>query len=217
MLGRRGRPREPPSGWERFCRDQAREKLADFLEQARTYRSRDLTAAGIPDSHFASQFSAYLQDELAVRGTCGDHTNTVATGDDRSTTTMNGSATHGHAQGPRHGGYQYAQARPTRASTTSTGASKGKSWWNIFKHKWSNKAGGRGRTSSATEAAASVVLEGTVHLLDMKDPSQELSWQPCKLVLVQEQGNYQLEVFCPPKVRRWFQPCSCVAVDLAKL
>lgn len=195
MLGRRGRSREPPSGWERFCRDQAREKAADFFQQVRAYRSRDPTVAVIPESQLASRFAAYLQDELTLLGLGEGYADVVVTSEERSA--MNGSATY-HAQ-------VQVQPQPARQSTASSGSAKGKSWWNMLKHKWTNKAGGRKTSTSGSDANAaatssSVVLEGSVSLLDMNDPSQDLLWQLCKLVLLYEQGSYQLKVYSPPKV-----------------
>ncbi len=202
MLGRRERLAELPSGWERFCREQARETVADFFEQARIYRSRDPTASRIPDARFASRFSAYVQDELALRGMGGEeHSTGITASRDRSATHANGLAT----AGPRHA-YQDAQVEVApHTPVGDTDSSKAKSWWNVFKKKWSNKASGRKNSATGGPASSSalVVLEGTVSLLDMKDPSQELAWQPCKLVLMYEQSNYQLKVFCPPKVRTY--------------
>lgn len=158
--------------WEQFCKDEARRAAHEFLEKVRRLQTRDRSTMEIPESVFASKFSAHFMDEVI------------------------------DLTGP-------ASELVLPARDKKTGANK--SWWNIFKRKqtkdemnlkkavWSggmNQELGRGVSS-----AAAVIQESTVKMLDMNNSSQYLTWQPCRLVLTSEQGNHQLEVYTPPKVR----------------
>lgn len=168
------------ASWERFCRDEAREAATRFVERTRKYKLRDPAARSVHESLFANEFSACFVDEVLAQSREEHSTGTSRFG------------------------------RRRKVSSGSGGGGGGRSWWNIFKRSKTTRgtpsgAGGRGGRRDLEEQRAagrsSVVMEGTVNLLNMADPSQELLWQQGRLVLASEHGNYQLEVFCPPKVR----------------
>ena len=161
------------SSWERFCKDEARDAAGRFVERMRGYKQRDPAARGVHESFFASEFSARFIDEVLAQS--------------REESKRGGTSRKGR-----------------KISGGSVGG--GRSWWNIFRWGRSSRASGasggarRGGSEEATSAGAAV-LDGLVSLLNMNDPSQELLWQQCRLLLTSERGNYQLEVFSPPKVR----------------
>lgn len=39
-----------------------------------------------------------------------------------------------------------------------------------------------------------------VQLLNLSESEDGMEWNPCKLMLVEQQENYQIEIYCPPKV-----------------
>ena len=183
MLGKRERVyslgHRDLSGWEWFCKDAARDTASRFIEQVRRYKDRDTTTADVSESQFVDKFSTFFLEEVLAMSANGCTTTPHVGGN-----SSNYSATKlPHCYKPTRGG--------------------GKAWWNIF--KWSKLSKGEAGLSSSRKISASSaegrkVLEGVVNLLDMNDPQQCLSWQQCKLVLHLVQGNYQLEVFSPPKV-----------------
>lgn len=185
--------------WERFCREQARESAKKFFDKVRRFKERNPSTSDIHDSVFANEFSAaFLEESLTMSSGSGIvnglGVNSSSGGSNSMTMTRQG------VVDQRKGGPQ------------SKGG--GRSWWNIFKwSKFSKTEGGNRKTSTAStvtvDGGAVVVLEGVVNLLNLNDCVQTLTWQQCRLVLLQELGNHQLEVFCPPKVRR--HPFTCAA------
>ena len=194
------------SSWERFCRDEAREAATRFVERTRKYKLRDPTSRSVHESLFASEFSACFVDEVLTQSR-----------EEHSTTAT------------KEGGTSRFGKKKKVSSNSGTGGGGGgggggRSWWNIFRRAKTTRAAasgspsGRGARRDPEERAAGrslVVMEGTVNLLNMADPSQELLWQQARLVLASDRGNYQLEVFCPPKVRTSRQ-CVCVCVCIYK-
>ena len=160
--------------WEQFCKDEAKRAAHDFLEKVRRLQAVDQSSMEIPENVFATKFSAHFMDEVM------DLT--------------------GGPPGDLSGEFSRKKSGP------------GKSWWNIFKRRQSrddknvaavnkndNFSAARGR---ANTAGANTILEAHVKMLDMKGTSHVLTWQPCRLLLTSEQDNNQLEIYCPPKVRR---------------
>ena len=89
--------------------------------------------------------------------------------------------------------------RQEQRSTGRETRTRGRWWNNIF--KWPKLSRGRS-TEAQSQRTRPVVMEGVLQMLNLADPMQVTTWQCCKLCLLEEQGNYQLEVFTPPKVSR---------------
>ena len=187
MFASKPRTRPEIAPWEQFCKDEARRAAHEFLEKVRRLQTTDRSSMEVPESVFATKFSAHFLDEVM------DLTGTVPNGSVQD------------------------YGRSGSGSGKKVGAGKS-SWWNIFKRKQcrdergvvlvgssaSNRnAGlGSGLVLHQQSAGGSVVLEAHVKMLDMTSSSAELSWQACRLALTSEQGNHQLEIYCPPKVSR---------------
>ena len=182
--------------WERFCRDQARESAEKFFDKVRRFKERNPSTSDIHDSVFANEFSAaFLEESLFMSSGSGIVNGLGVNSSSGGSNTMTMS---------RQGVVDQRKGGPQ-----SKGG--GRSWWNIFKwSKFSKTESGNRKTSTASTVTvgAVVVLEGLVNLLNLNDSVQTLTWQHCRLVLLQEQGNHQLEVFCPPKVRRRLSMCA---------
>ena len=185
----KSRPETAP--WERFCKDEARRAAHDFLEKVRRLQTIDQSSMEIPENVFATKFSAHFMDE--VMDLTGAPNDMNVPGD---------------------------FSRNKKSGT-------GKSWWNIFKRKQNSREDRGALTGSAANKNASnhsvahgaattttTILEAQVKMLDMNKSSHELSWKACRLVLTSEQGNHQLEIYCPPKVRERERVCVCVCVCL---
>ena len=183
----KSRPETAP--WERFCKDEARRAAHDFLEKVRRLQTIDQSSMEIPENVFATKFSAHFMDE--VMDLTGAPNDMNVPGD---------------------------FSRNKKSGT-------GKSWWNIFKRKQNSREDRGALTGSAANKNASnhsvahgaattttTILEAQVKMLDMNKSSHELSWKTCRLVLTSEQGNHQLEIYCPPKVRERERVCVCVFV-----
>lgn len=159
--------------WEQFCKDEARRAAHEFLEKVRRQQTVDDSSMEIPENVFASKFSAYFMDEVMD-----------LTGSPNET-----------------GDFSSRNKKP----------STGKSWWNIFKRKQARDDKGSPASSAANKndtlthvapTGTTTILEAHVKMLDMDRSSHALSWQACRLLLTSEQGNHQLEIYCPPKVLR---------------
>ena len=160
--------------WEQFCKDEARRTAHEFLEKVRRLQTVDRSVMEIPENVFATKFSAHFMDE--VMDLTGAPSNTVNAVGDFSTKKKGGA---------------------------------GKSWWNIFKRKQTrddrgplaSSAANKNQSNGVGVTSPTTVLESYVKMLDMGNSSHALSWQACRLVLTSKQGNHQLEIYCPPKVR----------------
>ena len=165
--------------WEQFCRDEARRAAHEFLEKVRRLQTVDRSTMEVSENVFAAKFSAHFMEEVM-------------------------DLTGGGPNGFNHSG-EFTRNKKTGAS---------KSWWNIFRRRQSSRGDDRAALAVAAHKNASncqdsndattanVILEAHVKMLDMKKSSLALSWQPCRLVLSSDQGNHQLEIYCPPKVSR---------------
>lgn len=175
--------RKETKTWERFCREQARESATKFFDKVRRFKERNPSTSDIHDSVFANEFSAaFLEESVTVFRSSGVM-NGVSNGVSHTMTMSR--------QGQRKGGSPHTK-------------SGGRAWWNIFKWAKFSRAESASRKSPVAGAADThgvVLLEGIVDLLNMNDSMQTLVWQQCRLVLLQQQGHHQLEVFYPPKVR----------------
>ena len=169
--------------WEQFCKTEARRTAHEFLEGVRRLQTSDPSCMEIPETVFATKFSAHFLDRVV------DLT-------DVQTKALSN---------------EEIDVGPRKEKKVSTSTSK--SWWNIFRRRQSKEdrsmlANKRAVGNAAYQASARAagVLEANVKILDLNSPTQSVSWQPCRLLLTSEQGNHQLEVYCPPKV------CVCVRV-----
>ena len=161
--------------WEQFCKDEARRAAHEFLEKVRRLQTVDRSIMEIPENVFATKFSAHFMDE--VMDLTGAQSNSINAVGDFSTKKKGGAA---------------------------------KSWWNIFRRKQprddrgvvASSAASKNQSNGVGVTSPTTILEAYVKMLDMTNCSQALSWQACRLVLTSEQGNHQLEIYCPPKVRK---------------
>ena len=76
---------------------------------------------------------------------------------------------------------------------------KSKHWWNIFKRGKSTRRKSSRDVSSSYEHTRQIILDRTVAQMNLQD-GYVGEWIKCRLVLVGFQDNYQIEVYCPPKV-----------------
>ena len=171
------------SVWGKFCRDEGRQAAWRFMEQVRRYQDRHPSSADVTEQELSTEFVSYFLEEV------------------RDLTTPTGSS-----------GSNKKNERKVSTSSTKSGGKPAKSWWNIFKWSKLSKSteGGSRKTlgaglitavpSQPDRSDVCIVQEGLVSLLNMNDAVRPMSWQHCRLMLVHEQENYQLEVFSPPKV-----------------
>lgn len=196
--------------WERFCREEARQAASSFLERVKRFKSRNAAARDVHDSTFTNEFSAAFLEESSVLMASGDverscpvngqaqsrsfFSRSISTRSERSTFARNESKT------------------SVKSGSSGSGGGGGKkTWWSqIF--KWSkskrrnnsslNSSGEYGSRMNGGSSAQRrrVILDGSVQLLDLNETAGPLLWTPCKLVLAEAQGNFQVEIFIPPKV-----------------
>lgn len=178
---------ENPSSWKRFCREQGRIAAQQFADRLRAYKDAH-TAVCQPDAALAREFSASLCEHLAAM------TSTVA-------------EEYGRSSGPPSIVSMHS-ASLDAASVTSTASSSrqgNKHWWQFFKRGKSFRFGGSGRRrkQSLPVSDREVMQEQTVGQLNLNECWERgrMSWSRCRLVLVRTQGNNQLEMYIPPKVR----------------
>ncbi len=204
--GSRSRPHIQPQHnqwtWERFCREEAKETASAFLEKVRRFKSRHTTAGDVHDSTFTNEFSAAFLEESSI----------LMAGENSA------------PQPTANGISRLEQQQQASSNKNSTG----KAWWNgIF--KWSTKStksrrsrerhsspGSSGSNSPIPNRQNAVgstrrkkrnirVLKenSSVQLLNLSEceDRDDINWSSCKLMLVEQQDNYQVEIYCPPKVR----------------
>lgn len=203
--------------WERFCREEAREAASAFLERVRRFKSRHASARDVHDSTFTNEFSAAFLEESSVLMASEGET-ILPTTSAPFTTSLPADVSRGVGN---------ARGRDTSRGTSRRKASKtgsGKSsWWsNLF--KWKSKSRERSSSGSSTSSTAGapgpsrlhgstkqkkrrgirVVKEtAVVQLLNLSNESEgteDANWNACKLTLVEQQENYQLEIYSPPRV-----------------
>lgn len=222
--GGRERPQAPPLAnqwtWERFCREEAREAASAFLDRVMRFKARHAAAMDVHDSTFTNEFSAaFLEESSILMASVGDTilpTTTTASG---ATFTTSLPADIRSRVGSNNSG-------PVGGSGEENSRHKGKSSWWSGLFKWSNKSkrsrakGSRHSSGSSTSSNAQsvpsrmhstkqkkrgirVVKEtATVQLLNLSecDDRDGMNWSPCRLTLVQQQENYQVEIYTPPRV-----------------
>lgn len=160
------------SSWKQFCRDQGRQLAEQFVEQLRCYKLTHNVPAN-SDAAYAREFTASLTEYLTPL------TSTVAEvhGENASASTV---------------------VTTERVPSVSPPA-KDKHWWQFFKRVKSS----RKRKQSDTPVDHNIKLDQIVSQLNFNDGWNrgKLSWSRCRLVLANSRGNYQLEIYSPPKVR----------------
>lgn len=177
---------EDTSSWKRFCREQGRMAAEQFTNRMRAFKDSH-TAVCQPDSALAREFSASLCEHLAAM------TSTVA-------------EAHG-TSGPSLVSINSAITGNSVQDASSSSSRQGhKHWWQFFKRGKSLRLGGSGRRRNQSVPAVSdrqVMLEQVVSQLNLNDGWErgKMSWSRCRLVLVRTQGNHQLEIYTPHKVR----------------
>ena len=190
--------RQPPS-WESFCREEAKQWASAFLDGVRRFKIKNALARDVHDSTFTNEFSAAFLEESSILMASG---NGIAHSNDHSrhfTTSL-----------------PSTQARSTRidhqeSSTPRKTTSKARSWLSHL-FKWPKSQRTRGTSAAsvssntgqvrATNTNTKVLKEGMVQMLNMNadDSSSSSAWQQCNLMLLEDRGNHQLKVYCPPKV-----------------
>ncbi len=179
-----------PSAWETFCREEARQWASAFLERVRSFKLRNTVASGVHDSTFTNEFSAAFLEESSLL--LQSNTNgMLSNGDPRGITTSLSSTRSESVE---------ASLPPEVSSPRK--ANK-KSW---FSHlfKWSKS---RSRTSGASTSRqarqrrnTNVFKDELVRMLNLNADESTSAWQSCRLALLEDNGNPQLEIYCPSKV-----------------
>lgn len=199
--------------WESFCREEARETASAFIEKVRRFKSWNAQAREVHDTVFTNEFSAAFLEESSVLMASGERN-----GGSTFTASLPASV---------HGGLNTGDGSNQRETKNHT-SSGPKSWWSGLL-KWSKSRRARDRSSSGSSASSSnsnrltvggstrhrrrnirVVKEtGTVQLLNLNEQENQdvMSWNLCRLVLVVQQDNYQLEIYTPPKVSDYVYLC----------
>lgn len=181
------------SAWETFCRDEARQWASAFLDRVRSFKLRNTIASGVHDSTFTNEFSAAFLEEssLLLHSTANGM---LSNGESRGISTSLPTA---HAES--------VEPSPP-PEVTSPRKSNKKSW---FSHlfKWSRSQRNRSRPSGAsisrqnrTRRNTNVFKDELVRMLNLNADESTSAWQPCRLALLEDNGNPQLEIYCPAKV-----------------
>lgn len=211
--------------WESFCREEAREAASTFLERVRRFKARHAAAMDVHDSTFTNEFSAAFLEEssiLLARELEGD---TILPTTTSSSTVTNGSTfttslpanIHSRVGGS---GQLGREVENNRRQANSRSTSSKSSWWSgLFKWSSKSKRSRERQTSENSSSSDSVVIPNrgstkqkkrgikivketaTVQLLNLSEEDGEgMNWSPCRLMLVEQQQNYQIEIYCPPRV-----------------
>ena len=184
MFASKARTRPEVAPWEQFCKDEARRAAHEFLEKVRRLQTTDRDSMEVPESVFATKFSAHFLDEVM------DLTGSVPNG------RVADYGRSGSGSGKKVGAgktswwniFKRKQSHDDRGGVL------------IGSSAVNRNAGGGLRSQHMLQHQCCVVLEAQAKMLDMTSSSAELTWQACRLALTSEQGNHQLEIYSPPKV-----------------
>jgi hypothetical protein len=91
-------------------------------------------------------------------------------------------------------------ARGLPSPSKSAGNRSTKAWWKIFKRSKSVRHRGRHSELAKIDNDVGVVLDRVVDRMNLNEDFDRNDWEKCRLVLINRHGNYQLEVYTPPKV-----------------
>ena len=178
------------TSWKRFCREQGRLAAELFADRMRAYKE-DHSTTTQSDAAMNREFSASMCEHLAALTT----TVAEAHGDMSapSLVSLNSTLT--------------ANSVPEPAATATSPSRQGhKHWWQFFtrgKNKRTNISSVKRRKHSAPPPDREVVIDQMVSQLNLNDGWERgrMSWTRCRLVLAKVQGNHQLEIYSPYKVR----------------
>ena len=218
MLRSRESTRQPQAqprnqwSWERFCREEAKESASAFLERVRRFKSRHVTARDVHDSTFTNEFSAAFLEEsslLMASGGDGELLSALLATNENTLTTSLPAGSHANRDSAN------------RKDTNNNRTMGGKSWWSGLL-EWSKSKRAKEMPSNSSNVSCTNssrlnagvcnrqrkrnirILKETasVQLLDLneQEDKDEMSWSHCKLVLVDQQDHYQIEIYSPPKV-----------------
>lgn len=188
------------SSWETFCREEARQWASAFLERVRSFKIRNPVSREVHDSAFTNEFSAAFLEESSILLTDSNSMFPHANGEStRFTSSMPSSQSQGILRSPTSG---------SEASSSSRKSTKAKSWISHL-FKWSKSQ--KSRRSSPSSPSSSrqgcirrnteVLKEELVRMLNMNadNSSSSSAWQQCRLTLLKENTNHQLEIYSPSK------------------
>lgn len=212
-----GQPQQNQWTWERFCREEARETASAFLERVRRFKSRHASTRDVHDSTFTNEFSAaFLEESSILMANAGE---TILPTTNVFSTSLPAGTLHSVGR------------EETRRATKPSG--KASWWNGLFKWSGRSKRSGERHSSGSSTSSSSqsvpsrtpggnsrmhsggstkqkkrgirVVKEtALVQLLNLSECEEgDANWSPCRLLLVQQQDNYQIEIYSPPKVSCW--------------
>ena len=246
-VGRR-RPQPQPQHnqrtWEQFCREEAREAAYAFLDSVRRFKSRHATAREVHDSTFTNEFSAAFLEEsslLMASGTAVMDSHATTNGGSSFTTSLPADI---HGRIRRSSSRESDRVRENQRGENRS-SNTGKSWWSsLFKWTSKSKRNSRERRPSGSSTSSSgssrlhsmgstrqkkrdirVVKEtALVQMLNLSECEDQdgMHWNPCKIMLVEHQENFQIEIYSPPKVSNlhqliisralFFSSCMCTCL-----
>ena len=195
--------------WERFCREEARQAASSFLDRVKRYKTRNSAARDVHDSTFTNEFSAAFLEESSVLMASGNvQMRACSNGQAQSRSFFSRSVSTRSDRGTfaRH------ESKASIKSGGSSSSGSKKNWWShIFKWPKSKRRNNNNGLNSSGEYESGsrlngathkrrVILDGHLQLLDLNETVGPLLWTPCKLVLAEAQGHFQVEIFIPPKV-----------------
>ncbi len=180
--------RSNTSSWETFCREEAKQWASAFLERVRSFKLGNSVTTGVHDSAFTNEFSAAFLEETSILLSVGNRMQS------------NGEAT-GLATSLPTASTQSINSSP---DVSSSRKSSKKSWFShLFKWSKSQRTQRTRRSNTASvrfRRTTNAINDDLVRMLNMNAEDSMSAWQSCRLVLLEENGNHQLEVYSPPKV-----------------
>ena len=94
---------------------------------------------------------------------------------------------------------------PPKPTASSNSKPTKQQWWKIFKRSKSLRhkdSPSRSTGDMIDSNHPGLVLDRVVSQMNLSDSDSCGKWEKCRLVLINRQGNYQLEIYSPPKVRK---------------
>ena len=175
------------TSWKRFCREQGRLGAEVFTDRMRAFKE-DHSTTTQSDAAMVREFSASMCEHLAALTT----TVAEAHGDMSapSLVSLNSTLT--------------ANSVPEPAATATSPSRQGqKHWWQFFTRGKNKRNVGSVKRRKQSAPDRDVVLDQIVSQLNLNDGWERgrMSWTRCRLVLAKAQGNHQLEIYSPYKVR----------------
>lgn len=97
-------------------------------------------------------------------------------------------------------GSSNTHAEPGRNASPPKPSKSGKQWWKIFKRSKSVRHKESRRKDMCIDDNPGVILDRVVSQMNLNETECFSKWEHCRLVLINRRGNYQLEIYTPPKV-----------------